>query len=346
MNPRRARRRRYRLLMAVLAAALLGALLLAAVVGAAGLTPAQVGRATLGLLSPGSVDPDSYPSWAPRLLRDLRLPRIVMALVAGIALATAGATFQGVFRNPLAEPYLLGVSAGAAVGATVAIIWRPFGALGIFGLPALAFLGAVLAATLVYRLATFAGETSSSSLLLSGVAVGSTFTAVLSLLMVATQYDLRTVIIWLMGGLTTASWTKVAVASPLVAAGFIIMLAYAPRLNLMLMGESRAEELGVDAHSTRRTLMIVASLTTASAVAFTGLIGFVGLMVPHMVRLLIGPDHRYLLPASALFGALFLLLADTLARTILSPAEIPVGIITAFVGGPFFLYLLRKRRGV
>lgn len=346
MNPRGARRRRYRLLMAVLAAALLGALLLAAVVGAAGLTPTQVGRATLELLSPGSVDPDSFPVWAPGLLRDLRLPRIVMALVAGIALATAGATFQGVFRNPLAEPYLLGVSAGAAVGATVAIIWRPFGALGIFGLPALAFLGAMLAATLVYRLATFAGETSSSSLLLSGVAVGSTFTAVLSLLMVATQYDLRTVIVWLMGGLTTASWTKVAVAAPLVASGFVVMLAYAPRLNLMLMGESRAEELGVDAHSTRRTLMIVASLTTASAVAFTGLIGFVGLMVPHMVRLIIGPDHRYLLPASGLFGALFLLLADTLARTVLSPAEIPVGIITAFVGGPFFLYLLRMRRGV
>jgi iron complex transport system permease protein len=346
VNPRGARRRRYQLLMAVLAAALLGALLLAAVVGAAGLTPTQVGRATLELLSPGSVDPDSFPAWAPRLLRDLRLPRIVMALVAGIALATAGATFQGVFRNPLAEPYLLGVSAGAAVGATVAIIWRPFGALGIFGLPALAFLGAMLAATLVYRLATFAGETSSSSLLLSGVAVGSTFTAVLSLLMVATQYDLRTVIVWLMGGLTTASWTKVAVAAPLVAAGFVVMLAYAPRLNLMLMGESRAEELGVDAHSTRRTLMIVASLTTASAVAFTGLIGFVGLMVPHMVRLIIGPDHRYLLPASGLFGALFLLLADTLARTVLSPAEIPVGIITAFVGGPFFLYLLRMRRGV
>ncbi|MHB0981421.1 MAG: FecCD family ABC transporter permease [Thermoleophilia bacterium] len=346
MNSRGARRRRYRLLMAVLAAALLGALLLAAVVGAAGLTPAQVGRATLELLSPGSVDPDSFPAWAPRLLRDLRLPRIVMALVAGIALATAGATFQGVFRNPLAEPYLLGVSAGAAVGATVAIIWRPLSALGVFGLPALAFLGAILAATLVYRLATFAGETSSSSLLLSGVAVGSTFTAVLSLLMVATQYDLRTVIVWLMGGLTTASWTKVAVSTPLVAAGFVVMLAYAPRLNLMLMGESRAEELGVDAHSTRRTLMIVASLTTASAVAFTGLIGFVGLMVPHMVRLIIGPDHRYLLPASGLFGALFLLLADTLARTVLSPAEIPVGIITAFVGGPFFLYLLRMRRGV
>ncbi|GAB4258180.1 MAG: hypothetical protein Kow00122_15910 [Thermoleophilia bacterium] len=280
------------------------------------------------------------------MLRDLRLPRMVMALVAGTALSTAGAAFQGVFRNPLAEPYLLGVSAGAAVGATIAIIWDPLAILGIYGVPAAAFLGALLAAFLVYRLATFAGETSAASLLLSGVAVGSTFTAVLSLLMVVTQYDLHTVVVWLMGGLTTATWSKVLLAGPLVAAGLVVMLVHADRLNLLLMGEARAEQLGVDARTTRRNMLVVASLTTAGAVAFTGLIGFVGLMVPHMVRLILGPDHRHLLPASALFGALFLLLADTAARTLFSPAEIPVGIITAFVGGPFFLYLLRLRRGI
>lgn len=332
--------------MVILAAALLAALLLATAVGAAGLTPTQVTKALVSLVAPGSVDSAGYPSWAPRLLRDLRLPRIVMALVAGVALSTAGATFQGVFRNPLAEPYLLGVSAGAALGATIAILWSPLAVFGVFGLPALAFVGAITAAFLVYKLATFSGETSSASLLLSGVAVGSTFTAMLSFLMVATQYDLRTVVVWLMGGLTTASWTKVRVAAPLVALGVAAMLAHAPRLNLMLMGESRAEELGVDAHGTRRNLLVIASLTTAAAVAFTGLIGFVGLMVPHIVRLLLGPDHRFLLPACGLFGALFLLLADTFARTALSPAEIPVGIITAFVGGPFFLYLLRRRKGV
>lgn len=346
MTVRSSRRSRYRLLMVALTAALLAVLLLATAVGAAGLTPKEVTKALVSLVAPGSVDPAGYPSWAPRLLRDLRLPRIIMALVAGVALSTAGATFQGVFRNPLAEPYLLGVSAGAALGATIAILWSPLAVLGVFGLPALAFIGAITAAFLVYELATFSGETSSASLLLSGVAVGSTFTAMLSLLMVATQYDLRTVVVWLMGGLTTASWTKVKVAAPLVALGVAAMLAHAPRLNLMLMGESRAEELGVDAHRTRRNLLVIASLTTAAAVAFTGLIGFVGLMVPHIVRLLLGPDHRYLLPACGLFGALFLLLADTFARTALSPAEIPVGIITAFVGGPFFLYLLRKRKGV
>jgi len=340
------RQRRFRMLMVGLAVALVATVLTSAMLGAASLSPGEVVRATVSLFAPDRVDAASYPSWAPRLLRDLRLPRIVMALVAGLALSTAGATLQGVFRNPLAEPYLLGVSAGAAVGATIAIIWKPLAFLGIFGLPVLAFGGALLAAFLVYRLATFAEETSSVSLLLSGVAVGSTFTAVLSLLMVATQYDLRTVVVWLMGGLTTASWTKIAVAAPLVMAGFVIMLAHAPRLNLMLMGETRAKELGVDAHATRRNLLVVASLTTAGAVAFTGLIGFVGLMVPHMVRLILGPDHRHVLPAAGLLGALFLLLADTLARTILDPAEIPVGIITAFVGGPFFLYLLRTRRGV
>ncbi|MCZ7665083.1 MAG: iron chelate uptake ABC transporter family permease subunit [Thermoleophilia bacterium] len=339
------RRRRYRLLMAGLSLSLAGALLLAAVVGAAGLSPGEAIKATLALIAPSWVSPDSYPSWAPGLLRDLRLPRMILAVVTGTALSTAGATFQGVFRNPLAEPYLLGVSAGAAVGATISILWQPLAVLGIYGLPAAAFLGAVLAAFLVYRLATFGGETSPASLLLSGVAVGSTFTAVLSLLMVVTQYDLRTVIVWLMGGLTTASWSKLLLAGPVVAVGLVLMLLHADRLNLMLMGEARAEQLGVDARVTRRNMLVVASLTTAGAVAFSGLIGFVGLMVPHMVRLILGPDHRVLLPASALFGAVFLLLADTAARTLFAPAEIPVGIITAFVGGPFFLYLLRLRKG-
>jgi iron complex transport system permease protein len=257
--------------------------------------------------------------------------------LVGAALSTSGASFQGIFRNPLAEPYLLGVSAGAGLGATIAIVLRPLDALGIYGLPLLAFVGAVLAAFLVYRLATFGGQTEGASLLLSGVAVGSTITAVMSFLMVSTEDDLHTVVAWLMGGLSGASWAKVYITLPVVGLGFIYML---------LMGEERARELGIDAQRTRRNLMIVAALTTAAAVAFSGLIGFIGLMVPHIMRLLVGPDHRRLLPASALFGALLLLLADTVARTVMSPSEIPVGIITAATGGPFFLYLLRSRKGV
>lgn len=332
--------------MAALVVALLASLVVSAMVGAAGLRPSQVLHSLLALLNPAWVDPKTYPEWGPRLLLDLRLPRLVMALVAGAALSSAGATFQGVFRNPLAEPYLLGISAGAGVGATIAIIWKPLASFGIYGLPILAFIGALFAAFLVYRLATFSGRTSGGSLLLSGVAVGSTFTAVMSVMMITTEPDMHTVFVWLMGGLTTATWSKVFVSGPVVAVGFGYMLFMSRRMNLLLMGEERATELGIDAGRTRRNLLVVASLTTAAAVAFSGLIGFVGLMVPHMVRLIVGPDHRRLLPATALFGALFLVAADTVARTAFAPAEIPVGIITAFVGGPFFLYLLRTRRGV
>jgi iron complex transport system permease protein len=339
------RRKSYRLVMAILAVALVGGIVAATVTGAAGLSVADGFAALFGLLRRGAGATGSFPDWAPRLLLDLRLPRIALAIIAGAALSTAGASFQGTFRNPLAEPYLLGVSAGAALGATIAIVSRPLASLGIYTLPLLAFVGATLAAFLVYRLATFGGRTQGASLLLSGVAVGSTLTAVLSFLMVTTERDLHTVVVWLMGGLTSATWNKVFITLPVVAGGFIYMMLMARRMNLLLMGEERARELGVDSQRTRRNLMIVASLTTAAAVSFTGLIGFVGLMVPHIMRLLVGPDHRRLLPASALFGALLLLVADTVARTAMAPAEIPVGIITAAAGGPFFLYLLRRRRG-
>jgi iron complex transport system permease protein len=339
------RRRVYRLVIVALLAALAAAVVTAGVVGAAGLSLGEALRALAGLIRHGGDAKGDFPAWAPGLLLDIRLPRIALALITGAALSTAGASFQGVFRNPLAEPYLLGVSAGAGLGATIAIIWRPLAAIGIYGVPVLAFVGAALAAFLVYRLATFSGRTGGASLLLSGVAVGSTLTAIMSFLMVATEYDLRTVVVWLMGGFTTATWMKVAIALPVVGAGFVYMMLMSRRMNLLLMGEERARELGIDSQRTRRNLMIVASLTTAAAVAFSGLIGFVGLMVPHIMRLLVGPDHRRLLPASALFGALLLLIADTVARTALAPAEIPVGIITAAAGGPFFLYLLRMRKG-
>ncbi len=340
------RRRTYRLVMMALVAALVVVVLVSTMVGAAGLSVGEVLRALGGLLVSGGDATGDYPDWAPRLLLSLRLPRIVLALLVGVALSTAGASFQGVFRNPLAEPYLLGVSAGAGLGATIAIVFRPLASFGIYGLPLLAFVGATAAAFLVYRLATFSGKTAGASLLLSGVAVGSTLTAIISFLMVATESDLHTVVVWLMGGLTTATWNKVYIVLPVVAVGFTYMMFMSRRLNLLLMGEERARELGVDGQRTRRNLMIAASLTTAAAVAFAGLIGFIGLMVPHIMRILVGPDHRRLLPASAVFGALLLLAADTVARTALAPAEIPVGIITAAVGGPFFLYLLRSRKGV
>ncbi len=340
------RRKVYRLVMGLLSLALVGGVVAALAVGAAGLSAAETLRAFGGLLRHGSEATGDYPAWAPRLLLDLRMPRIVLALIVGAALSTSGASFQGVFRNPLADPYLLGVSAGAGLGATIAIVARPLESMGIYGVPLLAFVGATAAAFVVYRLATFGGLTGGASLLLSGVAVGSTLTAVMSFLMIATERDLHTVVAWLMGGLSAATWTKVWITLPVVGAGFIYMMFSARRMNLLLMGEDRARELGLDSQRSRRNLMVAAALTTAAAVAFAGLIGFIGLMVPHIMRLLVGPDHRRLLPASALFGALLLLLADTAARTVMAPSEIPVGIITTAVGGPFFLYLLRSRRGI
>jgi iron complex transport system permease protein len=339
------RRKAQRLVMAILVVALLAALVVALVVGASGMSAGQSLRAFFALLRHGSGATGDFPAWAPRLLLDLRLPRIVLALIVGAALSTAGASFQGIFRNPLAEPYLLGVSAGAGLGATIAIVWKPLSALGIYTLPLLAFAGATIAAFVVYRLATFGGQTGGASLLLSGVAVGSTLMAIMSFLMVATENDLHTVMIWLMGGLTTATWMKIYITLPVVAVGFVYMLLMSRRLNLLLMGEDRARELGIDSQRTRRNLMIAAALTTAAAVAFSGLIGFLGLMVPHIMRLVVGPDYRRLLPATAVFGALLLLVADTVARTAIAPAEIPVGVITAATGGPFFLYLLRTRKG-
>lgn len=345
MATSQSRRRVYRLVVVALAAALVATIVTATVVGAAGMSAAEALRAFAGLLRHGTDATGDFPEWGPRLLLDIRIPRIVLALVVGAALSTAGASFQGIFRNPLAEPYLLGVSAGAGLGATIAIIWKPSTSLGIYTVPLFAFVGATLAAFLVYRVATIGGHTSAASLLLSGVAVGSTLTAIMSFLMVATERDLHTVVVWLMGGLTTATWTKIYITLPVVAAGFVYMLFMSRRMNLLLMGEERARELGIDSRRTRRNLMIVAALTTAAAVAFSGLIGFIGLMVPHIMRLAVGPDHRRLLPVTALFGALLLLIADTAARTAMAPAEIPVGIITAATGGPFFLYLLRVRKG-
>ncbi|MGB9879371.1 MAG: FecCD family ABC transporter permease, partial [Anaerolineae bacterium] len=298
------------------------------------------------LVSQGKDATGDFPSWAPGLLFNLRIPRIVMALSAGAALSCAGASFQGIFRNPLAEPYLLGVSAGAALGGTIAILFKPLQVLSIYRVPIFAFVGASLAAFLVYRLATFSGRTGSSALLLAGVAVGSTLTAIMSFIMVATEKDLHTVIVWLMGGLGASTWPKVLIVLPVTAMASAYLWLMSRHLNLLLLGEERAQQLGIDSYKTRRNVMLVASLVTAAAVAFTGLIGFVGLMVPHIMRLIVGPDHRRLLPATALFGGFLLLLADTIARTALAPAEIPVGVITAACGGPFFLYLLRTHRGV
>jgi iron complex transport system permease protein len=280
----------------------------------------------------------AVPDTARTIVVTIRLPRIALGAVVGFALSTAGVVMQGFFRNPMADPSIIGVSSGAAVGA-VATIAIPFAV--PFALPTAAFIGAVLAAFGVYLLATENGRTPVATLLLAGVAVQTFLGAVVSFLLLQSGESLRQAVYWLMGHLHLASWEDVTLVLPVALLGFVILFAYARDLNVLLLGEEDAHALGVEVERTKRLLLAVASVMTGAAVAVTGVIGFVGLVVPHVMRLLVGPDHRILLPTSALAGATFLVATDTVARS--GPAELPVGIVTAFLGAPFFLYLLRTR---
>jgi len=281
------------------------------------------------------------------IILDIRLPRVLLAGLVGAALAVAGATYQGLFRNPLADPYLLGVASGAGLGATVAMLipftltWVAFGAVPLF-----AFIGGIGAVSVVYLVGRVGKTMPTTTLILAGVALGSFLASITSYLMTIAGEQLQGLVFWLLGGLYVAKWSEVWVVLPAVLAGFIIMWIHARPLNVMQLDEEQAQQLGINVGRVKLILLGAATLTTSAAICFTGLIGFVGIIVPHAVRLIWGPDHRFLLPLSMLVGAIFLILADTLARTIVSPAGIPVGVITAFCGAPFFLYLLRKRKGL
>jgi len=286
------------------------------------------------------VSPFSYPvpETSRVIVTQLRLPRIVLAAVVGFSLAAAGTVMQGFFRNPMADPSIIGVSSGAAAGAVAFIVFP----LSLpFGLQGMAFAGALVSAFLVYLLATEGGRTPVATLLLAGIAIQTFLGAVISFMLLQAGWRLQEAIYWLMGHLHSSSWDEVGVTLPVSLAAFAILAAYARDLNVLLLGEADAHSLGIEVERTKRVLLGVASVITAGAVAVAGVIGFVGLIVPHVMRLLVGPDHRILLPTSALAGAVFLVLTDTVART--GPAELPVGIVTAALGAPFFIYLLRRR---
>lgn len=288
-----------------------------------------------------------YPaSWVTVIL-EIRLPRVLLAALVGAALAPAGAVYQGLFRNPLADPYLIGVSSGAGLGATIALVfgvqlrWQGLGAVSLF-----AYVGALVATAVVYTLSRVGGRMSVATLLLAGVALGAFLTSFTTFLMFQAPDAFRAVHVvgWLMGSFALASWPRVYVVAPSVILGGIVLWAYAHRLNVLQLDEDQARQLGIPLSRTRLALIVLVSLVLAAAVSVSGVIGFVGLIVPHAVRLVWGPDHRFLLPMSGVGGALFMVLADGLARTLLSPAELPVGVVTAFCGAPFFLYLVRRRR--
>ncbi|MDO9515189.1 MAG: iron ABC transporter permease [Syntrophales bacterium] len=277
------------------------------------------------------------------ILFSIRLPRIIFAGIVGAALSTAGVVFQALLRNPLADPYILGISGGSAVGAIIGIL---LGASAVpFGIPALAFLGAVLTVALVFVVGSREGGLDSNTLLLAGVIVNAFFSAVIMFFIsTSSSADLHTITFWLMGDMSLADGDKVMLMGLLLAAGAGVVYCYARPLNLIVTGEETAMQLGVDVKRTKIVLFFAASLITAVAVSFSGMIGFVGLVIPHMMRMALGTDHRLLLPASFLFGASFMVLADTIARVVFAGMELPVGVVTALCGAPYFVYLLRTRR--
>ncbi|MBZ8134773.1 iron ABC transporter permease [Afifella sp. IM 167] len=287
------------------------------------------------------------------IIGEIRLPRAILGSLVGASLAVSGAVMQGLFRNPLADPGLVGVSAGAGLGAISVIVLGttvlgPFLALfGIFTLPLAAFFGGLVSTFILYRVATRRGQTSIATMLLAGIALGALAGALSGILVfLADDAQLRDLTFWGLGSLAGATWTKIAAAGPIILLALLAAPFLARALNALSLGEATAHHLGIPVQRMKLIAIVSVAGATGASVAVSGGIGFVGIVVPHLLRLVIGPDNRYLIPASALLGAVMLLLADAVSRTIVAPAEFPIGIVTAAVGAPFFLWILLRRRGV
>lgn len=330
-------RARWPLSLACLVALLLIGLLLSVMVGS---VPVKPGEAVRALIRPGA-------GAGSTIVRQIRLPRALLAGMVGACLALAGLGFQAISRNPLADPTVLGVSSGASFGVTIAML---LGLTGPLANPAVttlfAFGGALLAALSVYAIARVEGRLPITTLLLAGVIVGLFFSACVMLMTaLLAAAELQGVVFWLMGNLGPASPRTLLILAGILAIGTLGLRRQAARLNLLSLGEEQALQLGVEAEQVKRMVFVIASLITGAAISAAGSIGFVGLIVPHAARLLLGPDNRRLVPAAGLLGAAFLMLADLVARTLAAPIELPVGVITAFCGAPLFIFLLRSRRG-
>jgi iron complex transport system permease protein len=329
------------------AAALLGGAVVAAVsVGALPMDPRSV-AATLANQLPGVSLPTGLSPTETEVLLQLRLPRVLLGALVGAMLALAGAAYQGVFRNPLADPYLLGAAAGAGLGATLVIAYSPTRAIGPVGIvPLAAFIGALAGVALAYGLGAAVARTGGvTTLLLSGVAVASFLTAVQTVVQQANADNLREVYSWLLGQLGSAGWSELGLVVPYAAVSAGVLLVSGRALDVLAVGDDEATALGVRPRRIRFVVLFAASLGTAAAVAASGLIGFVGLVVPHLVRRLAGGSYRTVLPVSLLAGGAFLVTADLVARTVLAPAELPIGVVTAAVGAPFFAAVLRSGTG-
>ncbi|WP_407941996.1 FecCD family ABC transporter permease [Nocardiopsis codii] len=339
---RAARRLRAVLLLTGLGAGLVAVSLVAAGAGAYPVPAEQVAASILHAVGlEVGTPPDRI---GHTVLWDVRFPRVVLAVMVGAALGAAGAMMQGIFGNPLAEPGVIGVSSGAAVGAIVVI----FTGLTVFGhwtIIAASFVFGLATTLFVYVFARSRGRTEVVTLLLTGIAVNAVAGAAIGLMTNFSQdAEIQTITFWQLGSVSTATWSKVAAIAPCLLAGLAVIPVYARRLDLLALGEGPARHLGVDVERMRLVLICALALLTSAAVAFAGIVAFIGLVVPHIIRMITGPGHRVLLPASALGGGLLLLAADLLARTVAAPAEIPLGVVTAALGGPFFFYLLHRTR--
>jgi iron complex transport system permease protein len=320
---------------------LLVAAIVGTLVGPAHVAPADVAR-TIGAHLPWLGLKGPSDALTASIVWQLRLPRVALGGLVGAMLAIAGGAYQGAFRNPLADPYLLGIAAGAGLGATLAIVYGPGEAASLW-LPLAAFAGGALSVAAAYALGRSADRaTGSGTLILAGVTVASFFTALQTLVLQQHADEIQSVYGWLLGALDSATWREVLIALPYVTASGALLLAYGWRLDVLRVGEEEAAALGIDVRRTRLVVILAATVGTSAAVAFSGLIGFVGIVVPHAIRLALGGSYRLILPLAVVLGAGFLIAADTLARTVLAPAELPIGVVTAIVGAPFFALVLRS----
>ncbi len=285
----------------------------------------------------------SLPASFTTIIMKIRLPRVILAVITGMGLAVSGTVFQGIFRNPMANPYVLGISSGAAFAVSLSLILgMQLTFMGMTAVSVSAFAGGIGTAFIVYFLS--GNGRSTFSLLLSGIAMNFFLSALTSLVMYLNRDQIENIVYWTMGSFNAASWEKIIISGPVVIAGSLILIIFSKDLNIMTMGDDTAKSLGVNVRSKRLLFLIISTVITAGAVSVSGVIGFVGLIIPHIMRILTGPDHRTLLPVSMVAGGIFLLISDTLARTVLSPTEIPVGIITSLFGAPFFIFLLARGR--
>lgn len=323
---------------------LLLALILSVAIGAVFIPPATLARLLISQLPNMAYLWDGPETFA-TILFQIRLPHTLLIALTGAALAGSGAAYQGMFRNPLADPYLIGVASGAGLGAVIALsIDWPGDLFGYLAIPASAFIGATLTVGLVYSLARRGNALPTTTLILAGVAVGSFASALTSYLMLRSEGEVRRALAWLLGGSTLSGWAPIYAAIPYLFLGMGVLILTSHKLNLLQFGDEQAQQLGLPVERTKIIIILAASLTTATAVSFSGVIGFIGLIVPHLARILWGPDYRHLLSLSIFGGAIMLLGADLLARILLAPQELPVGVITALAGAPFFLWVLRRSR--